>query len=162
MNKSLAIIVAVGFALGCDDPAVRDKVDAILDHGIVEARAECTSDWNLPWTGWPNENVFAVQSLADGSKLYSFDHSITAVSTASPELVKFCGRSEACGQTAEWVDKSHGSSAELIVSFSLSGGEFKVVATGSDLVSWSLSSPYTFVTGDIETYCTGFNLDAFD
>lgn len=142
MNKSLAIIIAVGLALGCDDPAVSAKALDVLEHGIVAAHVSCSTSFNWPGIGSGLDANVDIKRLVDGSTLTRVQREWDPASATN-----LCERNEACAATGEIVSPLGSPSLTVWAE----SGEVHIEPSGQSVIDL-----------DIDTQCTGFNLDTFD
>jgi hypothetical protein len=123
------------YVADCTDPEVQAKALSVLDNGIVEARAECSG----------------VQSFDVGvCTLDSSSVSFTLVKLIDGSVIsdKVYSRAEQEGQNTSYVERN-GTALKGTFSF-----------FGDGLVTMHKTG-CTSVTYNIETVCTGFNLEAF-
>lgn len=135
--RRLAAIVALA-TLGCDDPAVASKALDVLEFGAVQAKITCVNlgghVMGTPQCGAGNGRTLVWQRIADGSAF-----------TNTPIGLNWFARSEPEAQTMSFYEPDYQDT------WSIAGGEIVVEKDGcSDIVF------------DISTYCTGFNLEAFE
>lgn len=158
MNKSLAIIVAVGLALGCDDPAVQDRAENVLEHGVVTAALRCEFSFTFDWSGsQPGPVALDVFKLQDGSAMFQYGQRKNGQSS-NRTVTEFCPRSEACAQDVKFTLHAEENGSDNPVVFQFAGGDVVAIESGPEVSP----SPQTIISNTIDTYCTGFNLEAFD
>lgn len=147
MIRVLGLIVALELMLGCDDPVVRAAVDAALDHGAVAARIECDVTTAGGPVGGAARFVYSAHKLVDGSAF---------VNVSAPDAgfweSAFLSRDQPDTATCTLTHRFD----SRTLRFSAENGNLTIhcpeCAGPSD-------TPDVF---DIETECTGFNLEAFD
>ena len=162
--RAMVAIVATWLALGCDDPAVSSAISLILDHGVARAQATCvfidaaTVDTSNPGNiGELHDVKFDVVLMADGSA------SVTTISGDNPRDVG----------SHRFIPRSHANADDLRTVFDNGPCDSQIdmrVDSGDLILSLhdtvtgcpSIPDPQDFASADIETECTGFNLEAFD
>lgn len=144
MIKSLATVVALGLMLGCDDPDVRNKIDAILDYGAVEARVECAGSFSTPITG--GDFWYSGSRLLDGS-------AIVSLNMGGGTYQNFWSRDQP--EAADMYAINGLGTSRMV--WEAHDGDLTITCTGCN--GPPDTSPDVF---DIETQCTGFNLEAFE
>lgn len=143
MRVLVAFIVA-WLALGCDDPEIRGRVETVLDYGAVSARVECEGSFSTPIFG--GDFWYSGSRLVDGS-------AIVSLNLGGGTYQNFWGRDQS---EAGDMNAIVGLGSGRIV-WEANGGELTITCTGCN--GPPDTSPDVF---DIETECTGFNLEAFD
>jgi hypothetical protein len=132
----------------CDDAEVAGKALDVLEHGIVEAEVRCSSSYTYSCAGSPASYTYVAHKLIDGS-------SIVRAHMVEHQGVAFWARSDA--ESSEFLVQTGDQG------YQVSATEFSIVA--GELVVQGLyggcGGPPSPVALDIETYCTGFNLEAF-
>lgn len=134
MKHSLLAFAALA-ALACDDPAAMALAESVLEHGVAKAHIECAGQFNGTGSG-----TYRATKMQDGSCLASGAYS-TAYAYGVPftrAATQFSPRGEAGAADC---------SVEIPDSFVMS-------AEDGD---WS----YVGTPKAIDTFCTGFNLEAF-
>lgn len=130
------ILLSALLASGCDDPEALETASSLLQFGVVQAKIVCLDI--APMSASPSCDPqfginLAFYRLADGG----------AFVTSSDGVTDLIGRSES---NADDMATPTGSGT----TFAVSGGELVASRDGCSPV------PY-----DIETECTGYNLEAF-
>jgi hypothetical protein len=120
----------------CQDQEVIDKAQNVLEHGFTAARIECSCRFDRAGGGLSGVHDFMASKLQDGSCLTQSSGSGTYLWPRSDP------RSLTC-------DSHKGMTEGLTIA---EGGLLKYVPDSSFIFS---------ETADIETCCTGFNLEAF-
>lgn len=151
--RALLLLSGLVLTAGCDDPAVRDRIDSILDHGALKARATCTAVVATSCTGYTFNQTLDFAKLVDGSVLVS-----TKGAGQDARLSTFCGRSENCADPPQWRAPVFSDTAV----FSLHDGLFEITVDSSTVNVYCGHTPHTFFSADIDVACTGFNLEAFE
>lgn len=150
MNSKQALACAALLLAGCDDTLVTDKVAAVLEHGGVDAAVECS--FNPPALGTCTDLDYAritVRKFQDGSVMIAFAGSPSVGMGAQEYYPR--GYTLADPPTLLFPSQFCGNDIEHVVG----AGDWSAEATsGPDTGSW--------FTRDISTYCTGFNLEAFE
>ncbi len=133
--KRILLIAALA---ACDDPEVTDKVASVLEHGLVAAQFQCTGSATQTVSPFDHIGIslFRVQKLIDGSCFVS-----NSPWGGYPYLL---ARSDPGAETCR---------------FESSPTAFAEVEGG--VASFTTSTPPVIYEADIETECTGFNLEAF-
>lgn len=134
-------LLAIAAALGCDDPAVEAKISDVLEHGAVSARFECSQSVETQFAG-PLPVSVVGHRMIDGSTHVSLETGSWGLSKT-----RFCGRSEAC--SGDFALSAPALSFAYFTT-SVDDGELTIAPRNG-----------TAVVLDIETACTGFNLDSF-
>lgn len=134
-------IVLAALACGCDDSQVSDKAAEILQYGAVRASVTCaTAEINGACEDASPPNVRAnMQRGADGSCI------VRLFATGDNGLfnIGIIGRFESAAEDCSF---SHGSNT-----WSVANGEMLVERAGCS------ANVY-----DLDTECSGYNLEAFD
>lgn len=152
MRAALLIAALLLVTAGCDDSAVHDRIDSVLDHGVVQGRATCVV--NDP----TNCGGFSFTQTVDFAKLQDDSVLLSIPSGGQLRLDSFCSRSEACANPPTWVTSQSGETIE----YRADSGFLQVVGAGSNVSFYCGSSPFVFFSDEIGDACTGFNLEAFD
>ena len=163
MNKvSARWPVVVALALGCDDPAVTGALDSVLQHGAVSAQALCeVVDATTVDNGNPDSVGCRINALLDIQKHVDGSASVSS---------RLPGRDIG---TMRIIPRSHDDADDLrtVIDSCSCNSKIRMTVIDGDLVLTlsetqgscpDVPSPQTFETLDIETECTGFNLEAFD
>jgi hypothetical protein len=161
VNKSLAIFVAVGLALGCDDPAVRDAIDAVLDNGVIKAQALCDVDAATVDTGNPGNIGCGVHARLDIQQHIDGSASVT-VRNGDHDVGSMRVIPRASADADDLRTVFGDCSCDSKISFHVDSGELVFVLSDKQGSCPDVPSPQTFASLDIETECTGFNLEAFE
>lgn len=133
--RSLLIVAALVLAAGCDDPAVRDRIDSVLDHGSVQAEALC----DIP--------------------LYTLHYSCSSFQLKA-DLLQDSASIVRLGNITSF--NKRGDSVQHCDALPPYGGTCVTLIGGDvEFDGFCQGNPYTGGF-DIDTYCTGFNLEAFD
>ena len=138
--RRLLIAMACAAVVGCDDAEVATRALDVLEHGSVAARADCAVSADLPGAGTGVK--YRAHKMQDGAAIMA-----TSVDWGGMSATRFCARDEACADSFT-VTINEGASSTIVLS----------VSSGDLVVDTYESSPQTF---SVETYCTGFNLEAF-
>src|SRR5262245_6610915 len=156
MLKRILLLLAA-LLWGCDDPAAGDRAANILEHGLARARAVCASGFAC----FPNAGVGCGYAdwgtkldailLQDGMLLQQFPSGVNSghamVITTRGEPVTVVTQPYSC---------------ELRVESNISAGVWTLDLVGTPDPSCSaFYQPTALTSVDIETECTGFNLEAF-
>jgi hypothetical protein len=147
-SKSLtvaAFILGLGVVAGCDDPEVQDKVLNVLEHGMVDAYLECTNiTWNVCTPTYSDR--LEINKFVDGSSYFD----IKGTGTYSPTFHGFKHRGKnflefsfVLANGAEWTAEIDGGVLEI---YSQCIGQTPPTESG---------------TASLESFCTGYNLEAF-
>jgi len=138
------LLIALLVALGCDDPDVAAKALDVLEHGSVMASVVCeVPKESTPLTICDEAYDVRAKLLVDGS---SFVQCIPNPGVAALGDYGFSSFNERGESVA-----AHGRGSGGYFTCSLGGGQ---VSFGQKGTSCSRDE-------DIETYCTGRNLEAF-
>jgi hypothetical protein len=138
-----ALIAALlSAAVGCDDPAVAARAAEVLEHGATRAHAECfVSDPATPPAFSYEYFSLSASLMQDGSCIAAFSGSVVSPFPA--------GRQSLAGFSPR------GAAQPCRLDSVVSPNQTLFVSAGE------IASDATSVTYSIETYCTGFNLEAF-
>jgi hypothetical protein len=136
VRRLLALVALVTVA--CDDPAVGAKAADVLVHGVTEAEVACagtfvrTGDGTFPFK-------YRLAKLVDGSAFVSLSAHTTKQSL-------FSSRTSVEPDFAVVADAFDG------ITFAVAGGSLTLA---------EVSGANIDETVDLDTECTGFNLEAF-
>lgn len=138
--RTITFVAAAAMSLACDDPDVASKAASILEHGGVDAQIRCLFEADFPGYGTDVPFIYSAYRFIDGS---------VSVRSEKHNLQQFWSR-----------DDSQAQSNKLI--FYVGSGTWEITAEGG-YVELAASTEYSYAgeSFDIETYCTGFNLEAF-
>jgi hypothetical protein len=129
---------------GCDDPEAAVRAASVLEHGAANAQLRCDQPVNKTGCG-PFPVLLECTILQDGSTLLFNNYMLPAS--------RFSARSEAGGAGCDVTRYDPDFLATFAVA--IDGGE---VTFTTDYTGCGPVSPTVL---DIETDCTGFNLEAF-
>lgn len=134
--KRLAILAALLLA-GCDDESIPARVAAVQINGFVEAQIECSGPATQTTSPFDTIGItdYRVQKLIDGACLV----------TGGPwgGYPRLIARSESAAETCR------------------SGSDTTFAKVESGVASFTTNTPSITFEADIESICTGFNLEAF-
>lgn len=189
MRKLLGLVLALLVTVGCDDPTVHEYITTnfvcvyrpswmgecdsseltaraqnVLDHGLVQAQIKCegsTLAFKYLSTAHNTDFKYQVELLQDGSCFSRFSVIPSGTTSFSKSGLEYYDRTSAtatgCEQVAAGYSGSYADGVLTITSPELS--------TGSPTCPYSpetyrqCDTPDTEL--DIESVCTGFNLEAF-
>lgn len=141
-RSALSALAAAAIGLACDDPDVQAKAVDVLEHGVVAAHVACSTSINWTGIGSGLETRVDIKRLLDGA---SFTRTQCDWDPASASGM--CERNEPCAATGELAAPL----GNRVLTVWADGGEVHIEPSGESVIDL-----------DIETQCTGFNLDAFD
>lgn len=154
--RNLVLLAALTF--GCDDPAISAKALDVLEHGASAAALHCEFSFTFDWSSaLPGDVALDVFRMQDGSVMFQYG-ALRQGQPSNRTVTEFCPRSESCAQDVKFVLHAEENGTDNPVVFSFSGGDVVAVESGPEVSV----SPQTIISGDIGTYCTGFNLAAFE
>lgn len=137
--KKLILLSAL-LASGCDDPEAASKAAELLEFGVIRAKAVCPVEtWSFCSAGDPID--LHVLMLADGSCMSGIGNPGGAMASTI-----VWGRAETESATCDFPEVGGG------------GGVVQIIS-GSVVLHKDGCSDRTH---DIETECSGYNLEAFD
>jgi hypothetical protein len=142
-------ILLAALAFGCDDPEVASRAANVLEHGIVNAQITCV---DVPVNSGSWMTFYRANKLQDGSSFSraKFGH-------GNVEVQDYCSRDQDCAPVAAVGLNSDFSTT----SPGCPGAASEAISAKDGFIEYCLDNVGVFDSFDIETYCTGFNLEAF-
>ena len=144
--RLLPVVVAFTcLGIGCDDPEVQSKVSNIMEHGIVDAYLECTQmTWNV--CTYTSIDHLEINKFIDGSSYFEI---VGDGSNWTPTFHGFKHRGKNFLEFSHVLPNTGTWTAEIV------DGDIEISA---ECMS---TPPVEYASVPLETYCSGFNLEAF-